>query len=152
MYSYTAAHKILPFNTKVLVVNLYNHKKVVVRINDRGPFVKNRIIDLSYSAAKKLDMIGTGTAPVLIKVINAPHYTNQTFFIQVGSFLNKINGYRVYFSLLKMGYKHSYIQKVKKQNHTFWRVLAGKFDDISSAKYALKRLGHKFPQAFIVAR
>ena len=69
MYSYTAAHKILPFNTKVLVVNLYNHKKVVVRINDRGPFVKNRIIDLTMEGAKKLGFYKKGITKVLVESI-----------------------------------------------------------------------------------
>ena len=90
MYDLTAAHKILPFNTKVLVINLYNHKKVIVRINDGGPFVKNRIIDLSYRAAQKIDMIKTGTAPVIIKVIQTNN-SLETFFIQIGSFNNKKN-------------------------------------------------------------
>lgn len=54
-----------------------------MRINDRGPFVKNRIIDLSYSAAKKIGMIGTGTAPVILKVLTAPSVEKQTFLIQV---------------------------------------------------------------------
>ena len=57
MYELTAAHRTLPFGTKVKVTNLENNKSVVVRINDRGPHVKGRIIDLSYAAAKKIDMI-----------------------------------------------------------------------------------------------
>ena len=69
MYGITAAHKELPFGTKVKVTNLNNNKNIVVRINDRGPFVKGRILDLSYGAAQKLDMIETGTAPVRIEVL-----------------------------------------------------------------------------------
>lgn len=79
MYAHTAAHKTLPFNTIVRVINLNNGRSTVVRINDRGPFVKNRIIDLSYSAAKDLGMIGTGTAPVKIIVLgNAKNYNAQS--------------------------------------------------------------------------
>jgi len=70
MYELTAAHLTLPFNTLVMVTNLDNGKSVIVRINDRGPFVKDRIIDLSYAAAKLLDMINTGVAPVQIDVLN----------------------------------------------------------------------------------
>ena len=66
----TAAHKTLPFGTNVRVKNTENGKSVVVRINDRGPFSKGRIIDLSRAAAKKLDMIKTGTAKVSIKVVD----------------------------------------------------------------------------------
>ena len=69
MYGMTAAHNSLPLGTRIEVTNLNNDKKLEVRINDRGPFVKGRILDLSYGAAKKLDMIESGTAPVRIKVL-----------------------------------------------------------------------------------
>jgi rare lipoprotein A len=69
MHALTAAHRALPFNTRVLVTNLDNGKTVVVRINDRGPFVKGRIIDLSYGAAKSVGMIGPGTARVRLNVL-----------------------------------------------------------------------------------
>jgi rare lipoprotein A len=69
MWAMTAAHKTLPMNTIVKVINLRNGKSTVVRINDRGPFVSNRIIDLSKAAATKIDMIGTGTAPVKLVVL-----------------------------------------------------------------------------------
>lgn len=69
MYALTAAHQQLPFNTKVKVTNLNNGKSILVRINDRGPFKDNRIIDLSYTAAKELEMIGPGTARVRLEII-----------------------------------------------------------------------------------
>ncbi len=65
----TAAHKTLPLPTYLQVTNLHNGKKIIVKVNDRGPFVGNRLIDLSYAAAKKLDMTGSGTAPVYIRAI-----------------------------------------------------------------------------------
>jgi len=70
MYAMTAAHKSLPLPTYVRVRNLSNNKSVVVRVNDRGPFVHNRIIDLSYSAALKLDMVKTGTSLVEVEAIS----------------------------------------------------------------------------------
>ena len=70
MYAMTAAHKTLPLPAYAEVTNLRNGRKVVVRINDRGPFVGDRIIDLSYTAAAKLDMLMAGTAPVEIRVIS----------------------------------------------------------------------------------
>lgn len=70
MYAITAAHKALPFGTRVRVKNLDNSKTVIVIINDRGPFVPGRIIDLSYGAAKVINMIGPGTARVRIEVIS----------------------------------------------------------------------------------
>jgi len=72
MYKYTAAHKTLPLGTYVRVINLENGKTVIVRINDRGPFKKGRIIDLSYAAAKKIGMIASGTARVKLDIISKP--------------------------------------------------------------------------------
>jgi len=69
MYAFTAAHKYLPFNTILIVENIANGKTVQVRINDRGPYKKGRILDLSYSAAKKIDMIDTGTAKITAKIV-----------------------------------------------------------------------------------
>ena len=69
-YAMTAAHKSLPFGTKVIVTNLKNGKTVVVRINDRGPFVKGRIIDLSRAAFAKIENIDKGLAEVKIRVVN----------------------------------------------------------------------------------
>ena len=70
MYNITAAHKSLPIPCYAKVTNLSNNKSLIVRINDRGPFKKGRIIDLSYAAAKKLDFIKQGTAPVLVEAID----------------------------------------------------------------------------------
>ncbi len=64
MYDMTAAHKTLPMDTILLVRNIENNREIVVRVNDGGPFVRGRVIDLSYSAARKLDIVGTGTARV----------------------------------------------------------------------------------------
>ena len=69
MYDMTAAHKTLPMNTIVKVTNLKNGRSAVVRVNDRGPFIATRIIDLSKTAASKINMIGTGTAPVRIEIL-----------------------------------------------------------------------------------
>lgn len=69
MYDMTAAHKTLPMNTIVKVTNKNNGKSTVVRINDRGPFVETRIIDLSNTAARNIDMVGVGTAPVKVEIL-----------------------------------------------------------------------------------
>ena len=69
MYGLTAAHKTLPLNTIVRVTNLVNNKSLILRINDRGPYVKGRILDCSYGAAKKLDFINQGTTDVKVEVI-----------------------------------------------------------------------------------
>ncbi|NUQ80703.1 MAG: septal ring lytic transglycosylase RlpA family protein [Bacteroidetes bacterium] len=69
MYGLSAAHRLLPFGTRLKVTNLANGKSVVVKVNDRGPFVDDRILDLSYGAARELDMLGTGLANVQIEII-----------------------------------------------------------------------------------
>jgi rare lipoprotein A len=70
MYQMTAAHRMLPFNTRVRVENLSNGRQVIVRINDRGPFKDNRIIDLSLAAAQELEMIGPGTTRVRLDIVS----------------------------------------------------------------------------------
>ena len=69
MYGLTAAHKTLPLNTIIRVTNLLNDKSLILRVNDRGPYVKGRILDCSYGAAKKLDFVKDGTVEVKIEVI-----------------------------------------------------------------------------------
>ena len=69
MYKISAAHKTLPFNTLVQVTNLENQKSVVVRINDRGPYKKGRILDLSYRAAQEIDMISSGVVRIKAKIV-----------------------------------------------------------------------------------
>ena len=76
MHSLTAAHRTLPFNSVVRVQNLENGKSVTVRINDRGPFKKNRVIDLSLAAAQKLDLMQNGTAPVKLDIVQLGPVTN----------------------------------------------------------------------------
>ncbi len=102
MYALTAAHKILPMNTMVKVTNLLNNRSTIVRINDRGPFVKSRIIDLSYGAAKKIGYAGRGTAPVRLEVVGfngtissqrTPQFKQSVevggLLVQIGAFRNK---------------------------------------------------------------
>ena len=99
MHRLTAAHRTLPFNSIVEVVNLDNRKKILVRINDRGPFVKNRIIDLSMKAARMLNMTERGTAPVRVRVIQATSVSGSTispdpgrgYCLQAGAFAREAN-------------------------------------------------------------
>jgi rare lipoprotein A len=88
VYKMTAAHKTLPIPSYVKVTNLENGKQVIVRINDRGPFKKNRLIDLSYAAAKKLDIIAHGTGLVHVDAINLNNQNVATpqIYLQTGAF------------------------------------------------------------------
>jgi rare lipoprotein A len=95
MHAFTAAHRTLPFGTVVRITNLRNGLQTEVRINDRGPFVSNRIIDLSLSAAQSLQMVGPGTAPVRIELISGPNRTAGFFGVQVGAFRMQDNAERL---------------------------------------------------------
>lgn len=98
MYDLTAAHKSLPFGTRVMVTNLLNGKSVEVRINDRGPFVGDRIIDLSYAAARLLELVGPGTAPVRLEILGSPGSESTAvprFSVQVGAFTLRENADRL---------------------------------------------------------
>lgn len=115
MLAMTAAHKTLPLPTYVEVTNLKNRRKVIVKVNDRGPFAPKRIIDLSYVAAKKLGMLGHGTTLVRVKAIDPYSFNRPRFFakkkdlthrllaqkrssdvyLQVGAFRNKANAERL---------------------------------------------------------
>lgn len=102
----TAAHKTLPFNTVVEVTNLSNGKKVQVRINDRGPFIDGRVIDLSKKGASSIDMIGSGTSEVKLKIISMP-VPPQVSDIQVGAYGNILNVKNMKDKLVKAGFKPS---------------------------------------------
>ncbi len=93
MDAMTAAHKALPFGLIVEVKNLDNGQKIKVRINDRGPFVRGRIIDLSREGARRIGMIGPGTARVRIRVVEVPRGSERrgSFWVQVGAFRDLAN-------------------------------------------------------------
>ena len=96
MEQLTAAHRTLPFNTWVRVEDLNNGKTVDVRINDRGPFVNGRIIDLSHAAARDIAMIGPGTAKVRIQIVRAAAKAAPSqFAVQIGAFLDKRGAERI---------------------------------------------------------
>jgi len=104
MYGMTAAHKTLPLPAYARVTNLKNGRSVVVRVNDRGPFVSNRVIDLSYTAAAKLDMLKEGTTLVEVRVLTpstpdtlerSTEAPPQTLFVQAGAFADPANAQRL---------------------------------------------------------
>jgi len=140
MYAMTAAHKTLPFGTYVKVKNLDNGRSVVVRINDRGPFVKGRIIDLSYAAAKKLGMSSEGVVPVKVKVLKkySPKKSSQKFSVQVGAFTLKKNA-KILKKKLQKKYWYVYISRLKTRSQTYYRVRI-KARSMKSAEKIAKKL------------
>jgi len=123
MNGLTAAHNSLPLGTFVAVTNLNNGQSVVVRINDRGPFVKNRVIDLSYAAARAIDMIGPGTAPVRIEVLAdiSPPLAALRFLVQAGSFIGRDNAEAMRKELARQ-FADVYVSTFETAQQVYYRV------------------------------
>ena len=173
----TAAHKVLPFGTIVKVTNVDNNKSVEVRINDRGPFVAGRIIDLSKLAAGKLDFIQQGIVDVKVEVIDhgdgkgggqqkPGHHTNveerefykmavdrtnpSGFGVQIGSFQELANLVRLSQNL-KASYKKEVMLQVKVVKSTkVYAIILGQFPNRSKATSFKNKLAKRYPDAFIV--
>jgi rare lipoprotein A len=124
MYKMVAAHRTLPFNSLVRVTDLQNGRQVVVRIIDRGPFVSNRIIDLSFGAARALDMVGPGVAPVRLQLISGGNPAAGEFTVQVGAFAVRSNAERL---RKRLGDKWGpiFIQKYDSPHGLLYRVQVG---------------------------
>ena len=164
MHAMTAAHKTLPLGVSVRVVNRDNGKEAVVRVNDRGPFVKNRIIDLSFAAATQLGVVQHGTARVRIEALGyrvkgadgketyaAANYDAGTFTVQTGSFAQKANAERLAAEMQKRsGYAD--VVKADVKGGTFYRVYAGKFSSLKTAEAARERFDQGgYPGSFVVS-
>jgi len=124
METLVAAHRTLPFNTWVRVVNLNCGKSVEVRIIDRGPFIDGRIIDLSHAAAKAIELIGPGVAPVRVEVIRAPETAPLgAFAVQVGAFRSRGSAEKMRASMASQYGTAQLIERADTPN--LWRVLVG---------------------------
>ena len=164
MYSMTCAHKTLPFGTVLRVTNLGNSKTVDVRVNDRGPFVKGREIDLSKAAAQKLDMIKSGTARVKIEIINQKKEVALTtknnggnlvknvqtkksgedaefWDIQVGSFSSHENADKMAQELLRKGFENVYFQKTSSVTRVVLKKVPA--SRLSSVETSLRQFGYR---------
>jgi peptidoglycan lytic transglycosylase len=133
MYQFTAAHRTLPFNSIVQVTDLSNGHQIDVRINDRGPFVANRIIDLSYSAAKALGMVGPGTAPVRLRIVSGPNPMAGFFGVQVGAFAVQANAQRLRAGL-SARYSPIAIVPYDSPSGLFYRVRVGRLPTEAAAQ------------------
>lgn len=161
MYGVSAAHKTLPLGTEVRVTNLENGKKVNLVINDRGPFVRGRIIDLSYGAAKALGTVDKGVVRVRIQAIGTgppvPVSTQQVtapvkmFHVRVGAFAVKDNAMRVYRQLVESGYAGATISVIFRNGQRLHVVQAGSFTNRDNAEAVLRNLKREFPSSYIVS-
>ena len=158
MYANTAAHKTLPLGSMVHVENLENGRTAVVRINDRGPFVRGRIIDLSYTAAKKVGIVDKGVAKVKITLLSEAkdrlvvdgrnvNLDERKFAVQIGSFT-------VYENAKRLAEKHNNagITKFRKKGSTFYRVRIRNFDSRDEAEDFIDKYSSQYSGAFIIAQ
>jgi len=163
MYGLSAAHKTLPLGVYVKVTHLGNGRHIVVRINDRGPFVAGRIIDLSYGAAKKLGIVKSGTAQVELVALGyraddkehiaaAPaSYDAGTFAIQVGAFSSSDNAYRLA-TEMRSRYGKAVVSTVTVDGHPVYKVRVGEFNSLQQAEQeAEKIIAQGFRGSFVVA-
>ena len=167
MHDHTAAHKILPMQTYVRVLNRENGLETVVRINDRGPFVKGRVIDLSLTAAKEIGIHTNGTSYVRIEALGTPtevfengrkvtrfvpgNYTIGNFWIQVGAFTQKENAERLRNDLGKSCGKTE-IELYDRGDVLFYRVQVFASTDLNKARILEREFSSTFPDSFLVAR
>jgi len=152
MNALTAAHKTLPFNTRVKVVNLDNGREVVVRINDRGPFAKDRIIDLSYQAGQEIGMLKQGMARVRLSILNAPSKTKasgrtgKSYTVQLGVFKNQENARQA-----SQKIEDGRIQTFSREDIQLHRVVAGSFPTLEKAVERMEEIqGQGSKDAFII--
>ncbi len=161
MYAMTAAHKTLPMGVYVRVTNKLTGQQTVVRVNDRGPFVAGRIIDLSYTAAKKVGVAGPGTAPVRIEALGyradggsagevtytqPQSYDVGTFAVQVGAFSVRSNAERLA-AKMRAKYGFARINEGWVDGKRFYRVWVGNFPSLEVAE----NIKLKFKGGFVVA-
>jgi rare lipoprotein A len=159
MYGVSAAHKTLPLGTKVRVTNLVNNRSVILVINDRGPFVRGRVLDLSYGAARKLGTVELGVARVRIAALEtepAPKTQYATsairyYHVRVGAFAIRSNADSVYQQLVASGYTEARITSVERDGRLLHVVQAGSFVSRDKAEEVLDQLKSAFPSSYIVS-
>lgn len=148
MHKMTAAHRTLPFGTMVKVINLENQREVVVKINDRGPFVADRIIDLSFEAARRLGIHVKGAGLVRLEVLSEPA-SRGVFTVQAGAFARRENAERLKRHLKRFG-RVKIMQK--KGSDKIYRVQVGEFAERAEAEALAARLEREESIRAIVVR
>lgn len=153
MYGITAAHRTLPLGSVLKVRSLTNGRHVTVRVNDRGPFAKDRILDLSLGAAEVLQMTQHGTDRISLKVIEylGPLKASQILVIQVGSFRDKARAWALQ-SKLAGQYSHVRVVTVPLRQGVHYRVLVGKYRSEKKAHALADVLAKRFDLETLVIR
>ena len=153
MYAMTCAHKEYPFGTRLKVTNIENNRSAECVVNDRGPFVEGRDIDLSYAVAKEIGVIGPGISRVMIETNGRDNsyirpvkvQTSEktgVFAIQVGAFTDSINAIQLKVAL-RLKYANVYIQETEVKGLTYYRVRVGNYEDYNTALSVAEQLGQE---------
>ncbi len=164
MYAMTAAHKTLPLGVHVRVTRLDNGRSVTVRVNDRGPFVAGRIIDLSYAAARDLDIVDSGTTPVRVEALGYQEsrqgqvsyrppssYDAGSFSVQVGAFSVASNAQRLA-AQLRSQYGRAEVHDAQVNGQPMYRVRVGHYRSLEIAERAASNFSAAgYPGSFVVA-
>jgi rare lipoprotein A len=151
MYQLTCAHNTLPLGTVVMVTNLENGRSLELKVNDRGPFVKERILDVSYAAAQMLGMWEKGTAPVKVEVLSLAIEPVQRFTLQVGSFTDETNAQRLAEQLRK-SFENVYVATVETLTQKYHRVRVGQFDTKDAALIIAQKLSQMGFKVLVTSR
>jgi len=151
MYKMTAAHTVLPIPSYAQVTNLNNGRSIIVKVNDRGPFKHNRVIDLSYAAALKLDVVRSGTGQVELIAIGENTPTSQKepvvsgeaqAFIQLGAYSNQDTAYRLQQRLQSDGYPDVAVNRIVQRGLKLYRVRLGPLEKAGDVDFLLADLHH----------
>jgi rare lipoprotein A len=151
MYQFTCAHNTLPLGTIVMVTNLDNGRSLELKVNDRGPFVKERIIDVSYAAAQMLGMWEKGTASVKVEAIGSAPELVQRFTLQVGSFVDETNAQKLAEQLRK-SFENVYVATVETLTQKYHRVRVGQFDTREAALVIAEKLAQMGYKVLVTSR
>jgi rare lipoprotein A len=151
MYAFTCAHKDFPFGSRLRVTNISNDRSVVCVVNDRGPFIEGRDLDLSYASAKEIGLVGPGVGRVFIEFIERDlAYVKQIvmqsdrgpFTIQIGSFREPSNAARLK-TALGYRYRDVYIMETQIDGTAYYRVRVGRFDTREDIRDLVDRLSEE---------
>ena len=153
MYAMTCAHKEYPFGTRLKVTNMENNRSAECVVNDRGPFVEGRDIDLSYAVAKEIGVIGPGISRVMLETNGRDDsyirpvkvQTSEMkgpFAVQVGAFTESINAIQLKVAL-RLKYTNVYVQETEANGETYYRVRVGNYQDYNTALSVAEQLGQE---------
>lgn len=137
MYNFTCAHKEYPFGTKLKIINLANNRSVNCLVNDRGPYIEGRDLDLSYATAKEIGMIEPGVGIVKVEYIKENNEYTRSFTIQVGSFKEISNAMGLKEALAQR-YNRVYITEAYVDGDRYYRVRIGKINGKDEAYHLAK--------------